>query len=42
MFDVFYEEGDSVLKMMFIGLYCWFVGRLGCVVGLKCFLDYIK
>lgn len=39
---MFYEEGkEGLLKMMLIGLYCWFVGCLGWVVVFKCFIEYV-
>lgn len=40
-FDVFYVEGQvGLFKMMFIGLYCCFVGCLGWVMVIQCFLEY--
>lgn len=42
VFDVFYEEGVMVLKMFFIGLYCWLIGCLVWMVVLECFIQYVQ
>lgn len=41
-FDVLYEEGNSVPKMLSIGLHCRIVGRPARLASLKRFIDYIQ
>lgn len=41
-FDVLYAEGESLPKMMSIGLHCRIIGRPGRMAGLLRFLDYIQ
>jgi len=41
-FDVLYAEGDSVPKMLSIGLHCRLIGRPGRISSLARFLDYIQ
>jgi len=41
-FDVLYAEGESVPKMMSIGLHCRLAGRPGRFAGLQRFLDYVQ
>ncbi len=40
-FDVLYAEGETVPKMMSVGLHCRVVGRPGRAASLMRFLDYI-
>ena len=40
-FDVLYAEGETLPKMMSIGLHCRLVGRPGRVASLRKFIDYI-
>ncbi len=41
-FDVLYAEGESVPKMLSIGLHCRLIGRPGRIASLARFLDYIQ
>ncbi|MCL2891776.1 allantoinase PuuE [Brenneria tiliae] len=41
-FDVLYEEGESVPKMMSVGMHCRLLGRPGRFRALQRFLDYIQ
>ena len=41
-FDVLYEEGEEVPKMMSVGLHCRIAGRPGRFRALQRFLDYIR
>jgi putative urate catabolism protein len=41
-FDVLYSEGETVPKMMSIGLHCRLVGRPGRSAALARFLDYVQ
>ncbi|MGL5445885.1 MAG: allantoinase PuuE [Rhabdaerophilum sp.] len=41
-FDTLYAEGESVPKMMSIGLHCRLVGRPGRAAALARFLDYVQ
>lgn len=41
-FDVLYAEGESVPKMMSIGLHCRLAGRPGRFAGLQRFLDHVQ
>lgn len=41
-FDVLYAEGETVPKMMSIGLHCRIIGRPGRFAALQRFLDYIQ
>ena len=41
-FDTLYAEGETVPKMMSIGLHCRIVGRPGRAAALARFLDYVK
>ena len=40
-FDTLYEEGETVPKMLSIGLHCRLIGRPGRSASLKRFLDYV-
>ncbi|MEX0622901.1 allantoinase PuuE [Saccharospirillum sp.] len=40
-FDVLYEEGETVPKMLSIGLHCRLVGRPGRLAALKRFVDHV-
>lgn len=40
-FDVLYAEGETMPKMMSVGLHCRLVGRPGRMASLQRFLDYI-
>jgi peptidoglycan/xylan/chitin deacetylase (PgdA/CDA1 family) len=40
-FDLIYSEGESVPKMMSVGLHCRLVGRPGRAASLIRFLDYV-
>ena len=39
-FDVLYEEGETIPKMMSVGLHCRLVGKPGRLKSLERFLDY--
>ncbi|MGX9935033.1 allantoinase PuuE [Advenella kashmirensis] len=41
-FDVLYAEGETVPKMMSIGLHCRIIGRPGRFAALQRFLDYVQ
>ncbi len=41
-FDLLYDEGESVPKMLSIGLHCRLVGRPGRAAALARFLDYVQ
>ena len=41
-FDVLYEEGESLPRMMSVGLHCRLAGRPGRAAALQRFLDYIE
>lgn len=41
-FDVLYAEGETVPKMMSVGLHCRLVGRPGRMAALKRFIDHIE
>ena len=41
-FDVLYEEGSALPKMLTIGLHCRIVGRPGRIAALARFLDYVQ
>jgi len=41
-FDVLYREGDTVPRMMSVGLHCRLVGRPGRAASLARFLDYVQ
>lgn len=41
-FDILYAEGETLPKMMSIGLHCRLVGRPGRAAGLERFLDYVQ
>jgi len=41
-FDVLYEEGETVPKMMSVGMHCRLLGRPGRMVGLRKFLDHLE
>lgn len=41
-FDTLYEEGDTVPKMLSIGLHCRLIGRPGRLAALKRFVEYTK
>ena len=41
-FDVLYTEGETLPKMMSIGLHCRLVGRPGRIASLQKFIDYIE
>ena len=41
-FDVLYAEGETVPKMMSVGLHCRLVGRPGRAAALGRFLDYVQ
>ena len=41
-FDVLYAEGETIPKMMSIGLHCRLVGRPGRAAALARFLDYVQ
>jgi peptidoglycan/xylan/chitin deacetylase (PgdA/CDA1 family) len=41
-FDVLYREGESVPRMMSVGLHCRLVGRPGRAAALARFLDYVQ
>ena len=40
-FDALYNEGNTLPKMMSVGLHCRLVGRPGRIQSLKKFLDYV-
>lgn len=42
MFDVLYEEGEEVFKMLFIGFYNCIIGWFVWFVVFKCFIEYVK
>lgn len=41
-FDILYSEGETIPKMMSIGLHCRLVGRPGRAAALARFLDYVQ
>jgi putative urate catabolism protein len=41
-FDTLYAEGETVPRMMSVGLHCRLIGRPGRIAGLKRFLDYVQ
>jgi allantoinase len=41
-FDTLYAEGETLPRMMSIGLHCRLIGRPGRIAGLKRFLDYVQ
>jgi len=41
-FDVLYEEGNRMPRMMSVGLHCRLVGRPGRLASLERFLKYVR
>ena len=41
-FDVFYEEGSEIPRLMSIGMHCRILGRPGRFLALQRFLDHIE
>lgn len=41
-FDVLYAEGETVPKMMSVGLHCRLIGKPGRIASLARFLDYVQ
>jgi peptidoglycan/xylan/chitin deacetylase (PgdA/CDA1 family) len=41
-FDVLYKEGESIPKMLSVGLHCRLAGRPGRFAALQRFLDYVQ